>query len=82
MKRKPGNSSGAKMAKRFEKTMAGELMAAQERIRQLEAALRKCSIDCGDLDHTKAEYHKSGQPCPVVAHINSLLTASETKGEV
>jgi hypothetical protein len=42
------------------------------RIAQLEAALRLCNIDCGELHHAKADRHES-RLCPVVERINALL---------
>lgn len=44
-----------------------------DRIRELEAALSACQIECHHLHHCKHEYHGHDVPCPVEARINALL---------
>jgi hypothetical protein len=46
-------------------------------IRRLLARTSLAPIYCERLHHTKKDYHKSGEPCPVEARIKTLIQIIE-----
>lgn len=49
-----------------------ELKAENESLRSLALELRS-SVECGNVDHCKAEQHELGKPCKVLGRIDAVL---------
>jgi hypothetical protein len=66
---------------RNEITVAKALVKAREERDEARAAfdtvLSLAPIDCDRLHHTKKDYHKSGEPCPVEARIKTLIQITQ-----
>lgn len=48
------------------------LKAENESLRRLALELRS-SVECGNVDHCKAEQYELGEPCKVLARIDAVL---------
>ena len=53
-------------------TLTAQLAAANE---AFDTVMSVAPVYCEHLHHTKKEYHKSGEPCPVEARIKAIDAA-------
>ena len=53
-----------------------QLKAENESLRSVAYELRS-AVECGNVDHCKAEQHELGEPCKVLARIDAAMGQGE-----